>query len=151
MNPERRRGRYRHGLRRLIPRATEEHGRTATPLELLFDLTFVASFAVAGDEFAHGIAEGHWATATVALVFSMFAVVWAWISVSWFASAFDNDDWVCRLLTMVQMAGVIVLAVGLPALLASIARGVVLDNRVMVAGYVIMRLALVGSGRARRA
>ena len=86
-------GRDRHGLRRLMPRATDERGRAATPLELLFDLTFVASFAVAGTELAHGIAEGHWATTTVAFVFAIFAVVWAWINVSWFASAFDNDDW----------------------------------------------------------
>ena len=44
---------------------------------------------------------------------------------------------------MVQMTGVIVLAIGLPPLFASIEAGGVLDNRVMVAGYVIIRLALV--------
>ena len=49
----------------------------------------------------------------------MFAVVWAWINVTWFASAFDNDDWLYRLLTMVQMTGVIVL-LGLPPLFSSI-------------------------------
>jgi low temperature requirement protein LtrA len=113
-------GHYRHGLRRLLPRATDEQGRVATPLELLFDLTFVASFAVAGGELAHGMADGHWPSATIAFVFAMFAVVWAWISVSWFASAFDNDDWLFRVLTLLQMAGVIVLACGLPALFASI-------------------------------
>ncbi|HTH06121.1 MAG TPA: low temperature requirement protein A, partial [Ilumatobacteraceae bacterium] len=58
-------------------------------------------------------------------------------------SAFDNDDWLYRLLTMVQMTGVIVLAIGLPALFSSIDEGEVLDNRVMVAGYVILRLALI--------
>lgn len=136
-------GRYRHGLRRLLPRAIDEKGRAATPLELLFDLTFVASFAVAGNELAHGIADGHWVTAMIAFVFAIVAVVWAWISVSWFASAFDNDDWLFRVLTLVQMAGVIVLAVGLPPLFASIEGGEILDNRVMVAGYVIMRVALM--------
>jgi low temperature requirement protein LtrA len=136
-------GRYRHGLRRVIARRTDEPGRAATPLELLFDLTFVAAFGVAGNELAHGIALGHWATATVAFTFAMFAVVWAWVNVTWFASAFDNDDWLHRLLTMVEMTGVIVLAIGLPPLFASIERGEVLDNRVMVAGYVIMRVALI--------
>jgi len=136
-------GRYRHGLRRVVARRTDEPGRAATPLELLFDLTFVAAFGVAGNELAHGIALGHWATTTVAFVFAMFAVVWAWINVTWFASAFDNDDWLQRLLTMVQMTGVIVLAIGLPPLFASIDRGEVLDNRVMVAGYVLMRVALI--------
>jgi len=136
-------GRYRHGLRRVIARRTDEPGRAATPLELLFDLTFVAAFGVAGNELAHGIALGHWATATVAFTFAMFAVVWAWINVTWFASAFDNDDWLQRLLTMVEMTGVIVLAIGLPPVFASIGRGEVLDNRVMVAGYVLMRVALI--------
>ena len=136
-------GRYRHGLRRVIARRTDEAGRAATPLELLFDLTFVAAFGVAGNELAHGIALGHWGTATVAFTFAMFAVVWAWVNVTWFASAFDNDDWLHRLLTMVEMTGVIVLAIGLPPLFASIERGEVLDNRVMVAGYVIMRVALI--------
>jgi low temperature requirement protein LtrA len=44
----------------------------------------------------------------------MFAVIWAWIQNTWFASAYDNDDWIYRLLTMVQMIGLLVLALGLP-------------------------------------
>lgn len=67
----------------MLGRRTDEHGRAATPLELLFDLTFVASFGVAGSELAHGIAEGHWLPALGAFAFSMFALVWAWINVSW--------------------------------------------------------------------
>jgi hypothetical protein len=42
-----------------------------------------------------------------------FTVAWAWMSYSWFASAYDNDDWVFRVATMVQMVGVIVLALGI--------------------------------------
>jgi low temperature requirement protein LtrA len=127
----------------LTARRIDEPARTATPLELLFDLTFVAAFGVAGDQLAHGIVAGHWRSATVAFAFAMLAVVWAWINVSWFASAFDNDDWLFRLLTMVQMTGVIVLAIGLPALFVSIEEGDVLDNRVLVSGYIIMRVALL--------
>ena len=44
---------------------------------------------------------------------------------------------------MVQMVGVIVLSLGLQPMFESIDRGGTLDNRVMVAGYVIMRVALV--------
>ena len=33
---------------------------------------------------------------------------------SWFASVYDTDDWIYRLTTMLQMVGVIVLALGLP-------------------------------------
>ena len=62
---------------------------------------------------------------------------------SWFASAYDTDDWVFRLATMVQMVGVIVLSLGLPQMFASLDHGDTLDNGVMVAGYVIMRVALV--------
>ena len=61
------------------------------------------------------------------------AVIWAWINFAWFASAFDTDDWLFRILTMVQMAGVIVLAIGLPPMFASLEHGAVLDSRIMVA------------------
>jgi hypothetical protein len=44
---------------------------------------------------------------------------------------------------MVQMIGVLVLAMGLPRLFASIEHGGHLDNSVMVVGYVIMRIAMV--------
>ena len=45
---------------------------------------------------------------------------------------------------MVQMVGVIILALGIPPMFASIGDGEHVDNRVMVAGYVVMRIALVG-------
>jgi low temperature requirement protein LtrA len=44
---------------------------------------------------------------------------------------------------MVQMVGVIVLALGLEQAFASIVRGDTLDNDVMVAGYVVMRVPMV--------
>ena len=48
-----------------------------------------------------------------------------------------------RLATMVQMLGVIVLALGLEQAFASIDDGDVLDNGVMVAGYVVMRVPMM--------
>ncbi|MFE1645084.1 low temperature requirement protein A [Microbacterium sp. P01] len=136
-------GYYRHALTRMRGRSTAGSHRPATPLELLFDLTFVAAFGVAGNEFAHAIAEGHWQSGLVAFMFAMGSIVWAWINFSWFASAFDTDDWLFRVVTMVQMTGVIVLAIGIPALFASIEEGQAIDNRVVVAGYVVMRVAMV--------
>ena len=135
--------RLNHGLQRMLGRDTHEKGRAATPLELLYDLAFAASFGAAGNLFAHGIAEGHTGPAIIGFAFAMFSLVWAWINFSWFASAFDTDDWLFRVLTMVQMAGVVILALGLPAMFESIDHGEVLDNRVMIAGYVVMRVALV--------
>ena len=121
-----------------------EPHRTATPLELLFDLTFVVAFGAAGNELAHALSEGHVTSGLVGFGFAMFAICWAWINFSWFASAYDTDDWPFRLLTMVQMAGVLILAVGLPEMFASVHAGAHIDNRVMVAGYVVMRVAMVG-------
>ncbi|WP_110802339.1 low temperature requirement protein A [Mycolicibacterium iranicum] len=124
-------------------RDPHETGRAATPLELLFDLTFVVAFGIAASQFAHLLAEGHVAAGLAAFFFAMFAVCWAWINFSWFASAYDTDDWVYRLTTMLQMVGVIILALGLPQMYASIEHGGHVDNAVVVAGYVVMRVAMV--------
>jgi low temperature requirement protein LtrA len=131
-----------HHRRRFSGRDPSEGHRAATPLELLFDLTLVVAFGVAADELAHFIADDHVASGVAGFAFAAFAASWAWINYSWFASAYDTDDWVFRLATMVQMVGVIVLALGLPQMFASIDHGDTLDNGVMVAGYVLMRVAL---------
>jgi low temperature requirement protein LtrA len=73
----------------------------------------------------------------------MFAVIWAWINFTWFASAYDTDDWVYRVTTMVQMIGVIILALGLPAVFESIDSGERIDNRAAVVGYVVTRVPMV--------
>jgi low temperature requirement protein LtrA len=132
-----------HRRRRLSGRDPGEAHRASTPLELLFDLTFVVAFGVAADELAGYLADGKIWHAIGAFVFATFAVAWAWINYSWFASAYDTDDWVFRLATMVQMVGVIVLALGLEPAFASIVEGETLNNGVMVAGYVVMRVPMV--------
>ncbi len=124
-------------------RDPHEVGRVATPLELLFDLTFVVAFGIAASEFAHLLAAGHVIAGLAGFFFAMFAVCWAWINFSWFASAYDTDDWVYRLATMLQMVGVLILALGLPQMYASIEHGGHVDNVVVVAGYVVMRIAMV--------
>jgi low temperature requirement protein LtrA len=45
---------------------------------------------------------------------------------------------------MVQMTGVVIFALGLPEMFESLDEGRHIDNRVMVAGYVVMRIAMVG-------
>ena len=133
-----------HRFRRMSGRDPHERHRVATPLELLFDLTFVVGFGIAASEFAHLLAEDHVGAGLTGFMLAIFAICWAWINFSWFASAYDTDDWVYRLATMLQMVGVIVLALGLPQMYASIEHGVHVDNAVMVAGYVVMRIAMVG-------
>jgi low temperature requirement protein LtrA len=131
-----------HRRRRLSGRDPDEPHRTATPLELLYDLVFVVAFGQAANELAHYVAEDHVRTGVLGFAFAVFAISWAWISYSWFASAYDEDDWVCRLATMVQMVGVVILALGLPEVFASIDHGAVLDNGVVVAGYIVMRVPM---------
>lgn len=132
-----------HRLRRMSGRDPHETNRVATPLELLFDLTFVIAFGSAASELAHALAEGHIRAGLASFVFVTFAVCWAWVNFSWFASGYDTDDWVYRLMTMLQMVGVIILALGIPPVYASIERGAHVDNRLMVAGYIVMRIAMV--------
>jgi low temperature requirement protein LtrA len=132
-----------HHRRRFSGRDPEEGHRAATPLELLYDLTLVVAFGVAADELAHFVADDHVLGGVAGFAFAAFGASWAWINYSWFASAYDTDDWVFRLATLVQMAGVIVFSLGLPQMFESIDHGDTLDNGVMVTGYLVMRLALL--------
>jgi low temperature requirement protein LtrA len=118
-------------------RSIREPHRTASQLELLFDLTFVVAVAALTSRFAHAIESGHALDALVPFLQVFFAIWWAWMNHTWFASSFDTDDVPFRLLTLVQMAGVLVLAAGVPAALDDN------DYRAVTLGYLIMRLGLV--------
>jgi low temperature requirement protein LtrA len=120
------------------PRRPDEEHRAATPLELLFDLCFVVAVASAAAELHHAVSEDHAATGVVGYLAVFFAIWWAWMNFTWFASAFDTDDGVYRLTTLLQMAGVLVLAAGVPAVAQDA------DFRIVTLGYVVMRLAMVG-------
>src|ERR1700751_643642 len=96
-------------ITRMSWRDIHEDHRVSTPLELLFDLTFATAFAVVGQQLSQSLSQGNVAAALLSLRISMVALCWAWMSYSWFASAYDTDDWTFRSVTMVQMVGVIVL------------------------------------------
>lgn len=132
-----------HRVARMTGRDPNERHRSATPLELLFDLTFVVAFSQISSETAHFLEIGELGTAIGAFAFTVFAVSWAWINYSWLASAYDNDDIFFRIATLVEMVGVLVLALGVPPFFTSIHEGEYVDNAVMVAGYVIMRIAAI--------
>lgn len=131
-----------HGRQPMTGRDPHEPHRVATTLELLFDLTFVVAISLCGAQLAHAIAAGHTGSGLVGFVFGMFGILWAWMNYSWFASAFDTDDWGVRIATLVQMVGVLVLGLGQAPLFASLEHGEA-DNRVLIGGYVIMRVAMV--------
>ncbi|MEU7428466.1 low temperature requirement protein A [Streptomyces sp. NPDC040750] len=136
-------GRLAHSRVPMTGRDPEQHGRVSSPLELLYDLTFVVAVGTAASHLAEMVAEGRPGPAVTAFVLAMFAISVAWISFSWFASAFDTDDWLYRALTMLQMIGVVVFSLGLPALFDSVREGTHLELRAMVIGYVVMRVAMV--------
>jgi low temperature requirement protein LtrA len=123
-------------VRALTARDVHEAGRAATPLELFFDLVFVVAVARASAELHHAIADDHIGDGIISFVCMFFAIWWAWMNFTWFASAYDNDDVPYRLLTFVQMAGVLIFAAGIPRVFAD------QDFGVVVLGYVVMRLAL---------
>ena len=57
------------------------------------------------DEVAYGV---------VGFLMAFFGVWWAWMNFTWFASAHDADDVPYRLLTLVQITGVLVYAAAVP-------------------------------------
>ncbi|MEU5691737.1 low temperature requirement protein A [Actinosynnema sp. NPDC020468] len=123
--------------RPMAARRTDEEHRVATPLELLFDLCFVVAVASAAAKLHHSLAEDHVGHGLLGYLSVFFAIWWAWLQFTWFASAYDTDDVPYRITTLVQIAGVLVVAAGVPRAFDSA------DFRVITAGYVVMRLAMV--------
>lgn len=131
-----------HRRRSLAGRSPAEQHRTATPLELLYDLVFIVAFGQAADELAHHVAAGRPVVGIVGFGLGVVLISWAWGSYTWFASAYDEDDWVCRLTTMVQMVGIIIVALGLPEMFAAIAGAEDGGYALVVSGYVVMRVPM---------
>lgn len=135
------------------PRDPGESGRAASTLELFFDLVFVVAVSIAAVSLHHALTEGHVLDGILNYAIVFFGIWWAWMNFTWFATSFDTDDWLYRLLTIVQMGGVLVLASGIePAFQGH-------DFSVLILAYVVMRLALVAqwlrasrsAGSARKA
>ncbi|WP_171115128.1 MULTISPECIES: low temperature requirement protein A [unclassified Streptomyces] len=118
-------------------RHSGEGHRTATTLELFFDLCFVAAVAQAASAFEHELAEGRFGHGLLGYALVFFGIWWAWMNFTWFASAYDTDDVPYRLLTVIQIAGALVMAAGIAKALEQA------DFTVVTWGYVLMRLAMV--------
>ncbi|OZF47174.1 low temperature requirement protein A [Rhodococcus sp. 14-1411-2a] len=119
------------------PRDPKEPHRSASPLELFFDLVFVVAVSIAAVQLHHDLTENHIADGLLGYALVFFAIWWAWMNFTWFATSFDTDDWLYRVLTVVQMAGVLTLAAGIEP-------SVVDENfTIVVIGYVVMRVAMV--------
>ena len=121
----------------MLPRTPDEEGRTATPLELFFDLVFVVAVAFAASELHHAIVDGHVGDAVLSYALVFFLIWWAWMNFAWFASAYDTDDVPYRLAILIGIGGALILAAGVPD--AFTAR----NFAEVTLGYVVMRFALV--------
>jgi len=121
----------------LTGRDPDEEHRASTPLELLFDLSFVVAVAAAAAALHHDLSAGDF-SGLVGFAMVFFAIWWAWLNYSWFASAYDTGDVRFRLMTFVILTGVLVLSAGIPNIFEEDP-----DFTIPVIGYLIMRAALV--------
>lgn len=118
-------------------RDPHEPHRVASSLELFFDLVFVVAVGVASSELHHQLSAGELLNGVLMYGLTFFAIWWAWMNFTWFATSFAVDDWLYRVVTFVQMGGVLVLAAGIePAVEEH-------DFRMLVWAYVVMRVAMV--------
>lgn len=122
--------------RPVLARDAHAQHRQCTPLELLFDLCFVVAIAALALELHHAVTDGHAAEGALGYVVLFLPICWAWMLFSWFATAYDNDDVVYRLLTLGQMAGLLALTATIPA---------AFDGNLapFVIGFVLMRVPLI--------
>lgn len=121
----------------MLPRDPHQPHRPASTLELFFDLVFVVAVSITSAELHHALAEGDFVHGVTSYAMVFFAIWWAWMNFTWFATSYDTDDWLYRVLTIVQMGGVLVLAAGVPD---AFAQG---DFTIAVLGYIIMRVAMI--------
>ena len=115
-------------------------GRKVTWLELFFDLVFVAAVAQVGEPLREDLSAAGVMRFTVLFVL----IWWAWIGGSVFATRFDTDDGLQRLLTLVQMFAVAVMAANADEALGS------RSSAGFAAAYAVVRFVLVAQyARAR--
>ncbi|WP_245826035.1 low temperature requirement protein A [Kocuria massiliensis] len=124
-------------LNTMRPRDPHQPHRVASPLELFFDLVFVVAVSFSSQGLHHMEADGQVAAGLLGYFMVFFAIWWAWMNFTWFATSFDNDDWLYRAMTVLQMAGALIVAAGSTKALEEH------DFALVTIGYVIMRLALV--------
>ncbi|GGY98813.1 low temperature requirement protein A [Streptomyces nitrosporeus] len=122
--------------RTMAGRDPGEPHRSATPLELFFDLCFVVAVAQASEGLHEALAHGHHLAGALRFALVFFTIWWAWMNFTWFASAYDPDDTPYRLTVLVQITGSLILAAGVSR---AFEEG---DLLVITLGYVVLRTAL---------
>ena len=93
------------------PRDPREPGRTASTLELFFDLVFVVAVSIAAVQLHHALTEPRRGRRDH-LRHGVLRHLVGLDELHLVRHSFATDDWLYRVLTIVQMAGVLVLAAG---------------------------------------
>jgi low temperature requirement protein LtrA len=114
------------------PDVNREPNRSATTLELFFDLAFLFFVARAADLLA---ADETW-TGGVRFASVLAIGWWAWASTTLYANRFDTDDAIFRLITLVGMGGVLAMAASVDKISGP-------ESLWFTLGYVVVRLTLV--------
>ncbi|MDN6443068.1 MAG: low temperature requirement protein A [Acidipropionibacterium jensenii] len=97
----------------------------------------MVAVSVASSQLHHQLADREVLNGVLIYAVAFFGIWWAWMNFTWFATSFAVDDWLYRVVTIVQMGGVLVLAAGIePAFEHH-------DFRLLVWAYVVMRVAMV--------
>ncbi|MFI7299422.1 low temperature requirement protein A [Streptomyces sp. NPDC050121] len=122
--------------RTMMGRDPGEPHRSATSLELFFDLCFVVAVAQASASLHGALTEGDYGSGALRFGLVFFTIWWAWMNFTWFASAYDPDDVTYRLTVLVQITGSLILAAGVRRAFED---G---DLHVITLGYVVLRTAL---------
>ncbi|MDP9496965.1 MAG: low temperature requirement protein A, partial [Actinomycetota bacterium] len=113
------------------PDLNQDDNRSATRLELFFDLALVLFVAQTADL----LGEPSWSSAA-AFAALLTLGWWSWASTTLYANRFDTDDVVFRLLTLLGMAGVVAMA-------ASVTEVAATPGRWFALGYALVRVVLV--------
>jgi len=122
----------------LISRNVDEPHRTATALELFYDLIYVVAIASLASELHHALSDWHHVGHAISMyIFIFFCIWWPWNLYTWFASGYDTDDAQFRLSSFAQMIGVIIIAVGIKPAFS--------DNNffIMMIGFVTLRVPYI--------
>lgn len=124
-------------LSKMQLRDPNELERQSSTLDLFFDLVFVIAVSIAASSLHKAMSAEKVISGIEIYLMIFFAIWWAWMNFTWFSSSFFIDDWLYRVLTFIQMVGVLVLAAGIEPMFE--------NNNLswIVYGYVIMRLCMV--------
>ncbi|MDF1839049.1 MAG: low temperature requirement protein A [Planctomycetota bacterium] len=122
----------------IMARSREEVHRSATPLELFYDLIYVIAIASLAAQLHHALSGWHHVLPAIGMYCFLFmGIWWPWNAYTWLASGYDTDDAQFRLASFAQMVGAIVMASGVKAAFVE------QDFLVIMIGYVTMRIPYV--------